>query len=157
MKLYTKLKSLFAAEKTISPDKSTHWFYLIVILIFLILPFFISYTSDRAGPPKIFSMELPSACLSHEIFNSPCPGCGLTRSFILITHGQIRKSCKLHRLGLLVYLFFILLAGYRIYCLRHPGKELHPVVAELQFILPFTLLCLLLINWCIGICINGGN
>lgn len=158
MSVYSKLKGLFAAEEIISPHKSTHITYLVIILLFLVLPFFISYApnqKDQDAPPELLNIKLPPSCLSEQLFGSECPGCGLTRSFVLFTHGHFKEAWKIHRLGPLIYLFFIWLAAFKIYCLCNPGKKLKPLTAELQFILPFTLLCLIFINWLVGIFIGG--
>ncbi len=46
-------------------------------------------------------------CLFYEISHLPCPGCGLVRSFISISHGHFLEAIRFHALGPLVYLFFI--------------------------------------------------
>lgn len=146
---------MFAAEKTISTNKTTHITYLVIILLFLFLPFLISYSPEQTTPPTIHSIKLSPSCLSEVLFGTKCPGCGLTRSFVLLTHGHFKAAAEKHRLGPLLYIFFISLALFKIYCIRNPGKKLTPVIAELQFILPFLMLCLLFLNWFFGIFLGG--
>lgn len=40
-----------------------------------------------------------SVCLSRLLFNRPCPGCGLTRSFIALGSGDLRRAIDLNPLG----------------------------------------------------------
>ena len=53
--------------------------------------------------------HLPSVCLFYTLTGLPCPGCGLTRSFVCISHGHLRDSLHWHPLGLVVYGVFLLL------------------------------------------------
>ncbi len=52
--------------------------------------------------------HLPSFCPFYILTGLPCPGCGLTRAFVCLGHGQWRESLHWHPLGWLV---FLLLAG----------------------------------------------
>jgi len=38
---------------------------------------------------------MPELCASKRIFDLPCPGCGLTRSFISISHGPLARNAVL--------------------------------------------------------------
>ncbi|MEI6059684.1 MAG: DUF2752 domain-containing protein [Bacteroidota bacterium] len=40
-----------------------------------------------------------------------CPGCGLGRSIILLLHGQIAESYRMHHLGLFALTLFVLRIG----------------------------------------------
>ncbi|MGI4789608.1 MAG: DUF2752 domain-containing protein [Janthinobacterium lividum] len=53
--------------------------------------------------------HLPSICLFYNLTGLPCPGCGLTRAFVCIGHGQWRESLHWHPLGWLIYGIFGLL------------------------------------------------
>jgi hypothetical protein len=53
--------------------------------------------------------HLPSVCLFYNLTGLPCPGCGLTRSFVCIGHGHLRESLHWHPLGLIIYGVFLLL------------------------------------------------
>jgi len=43
-------------------------------------------------------------CAFKEMTGLPCPGCGLTRSFISISHGQFAEAFRMHPLGPFIYL-----------------------------------------------------
>jgi hypothetical protein len=44
-----------------------------------------------------------STCVFRNTFGIPCPGCGLTRSFAAISHGQLAAALRSHPLGILIY------------------------------------------------------
>ena len=49
-------------------------------------------------------------CAVRHFLGVDCPGCGLTRSFAVLTHGDIRESVDIHPMGViiaawLVYMF----------------------------------------------------
>lgn len=53
--------------------------------------------------------DLPgySLCLFKNLFQTDCPGCGLTRSFVAIGRGQLMQAWKFHPGGLFLYAFFL--------------------------------------------------
>lgn len=48
-------------------------------------------------------------CFFHYFTKLDCPGCGLVRSFISISHGRFLEAVRFNALGPLVYLLFFLL------------------------------------------------
>jgi hypothetical protein len=53
-----------------------------------------------------------STCAFRNTIGIPCPGCGLTRSFAAISHGQPGNAFRAHPLGIAVY------AGMAIYMVK---------------------------------------
>ena len=47
--------------------------------------------------------HLPSLCPFYNLTGLPCPGCGLTRSFVCLGHGRWHEALHWHPLGWLVY------------------------------------------------------
>jgi len=47
--------------------------------------------------------HLPSVCPFYNLTGLPCPGCGLTRAFVCLGHGQWHESLHWHPLGWLIY------------------------------------------------------
>jgi hypothetical protein len=71
-------------------------------------------------------LGIPSICPFYEMTGLPCPGCGLTRAFVCLGHGDWRTSLHWHPIGWLVYGIFLLLwtrAGATLVFGRHflPG------------------------------------
>lgn len=44
----------------------------------------------------LFGYELPVACALRAATGIPCPGCGLTRAFVFLVHGQVAAGVAVH-------------------------------------------------------------
>lgn len=63
-----------------------------------------------AGAVTLAGHHLPEVCAFKRVTGLPCPGCGLTRSWVAALHGQVAASLAFHRLGWLVLLYVALQA-----------------------------------------------
>ena len=149
--VFCSIRNSFPRETHVERGRKNHVAYIIILLIFLCLPFFIHLKQEGSDRLAVGGFTIPPTCMSHALFHTNCPGCGLTRSFVYLTHGQIMNSFKAHHLGPLIYLFFLLLLAYRVYCLANPGKPLPEIIREMQFYGPLLIIFLLLFNWIFGL------
>jgi hypothetical protein len=94
-------------------------------------------------------LVVPPLCASRTWFGVPCPGCGLTRSFIHLAHGRWQASWQAHRLGWLLALLVLLQIPYRLYRLRWPQG--HLLSASTSTKICFGLFGLLVVNWVVGL------
>jgi hypothetical protein len=53
--------------------------------------------------------DLPSVCAFRRVTGLPCPGCGLTRSWVLTAHGRLRHASNRHPFGPPTFLLSLLL------------------------------------------------
>ena len=67
---------------------------------------------------------LPHSCVSRILWNVPCPACGLTRSFILLFHGDLAGSLRMHPLGFWIAALVVFQIPYRLLALRSPDRSL---------------------------------
>ena len=88
---------------------------------------------------------LPQTCLARSLFGVNCPGCGLTRSFIHLAHGDWRRSLATHHLGWLLASAILFQFPYRVHALRHGDCSEATLVAYRCF--GYFLLVMLLGNW----------
>lgn len=58
---------------------------------------------------------LPETCGSKRSLGLECPGCGLTRSFILSAHGQWATAFAVHPFGMLGFLGLVALIPVRLW------------------------------------------
>lgn len=54
---------------------------------------------------RVGGARLPTLCVLRNTTGIPCPGCGLTRSWVDLARGDLRASLGHHRLGWLVMLY----------------------------------------------------
>jgi hypothetical protein len=52
-------------------------------------------------------MHLPSICPFYTLTGLPCPGCGLTRSFVCLAHGRFAESFHWHPLGPILFVLAV--------------------------------------------------
>ena len=57
-------------------------------------------------PP--FHREIFRLCLLKDLFGIPCPGCGITRAFLFIAHGDLHSAMELNVNSLLVFSLVVL-------------------------------------------------
>lgn len=67
-----------------------------IFAIPVILAFFYDYTSTKS----------PFFCLFRSFTGIPCPGCGLTRSFIAIARGDFADAISYHLFGIVIFVGF---------------------------------------------------
>ena len=60
----------------------------------------------------------PDVCPSRRFLDVECPGCGLTRSLVYLSRGELISSVRMHRLGWLVAAVVLLQVPYRIVRMR---------------------------------------
>ena len=88
----------------------------VVILLILLAPHVLPADTVRALAPQ---------CEWQAKYNKDCALCGMTRGFILISHGRLREARNANRNALLLYSLFVLneiAAG--IFCARKMKKTL---------------------------------
>lgn len=76
--------------------RGTHWVLLLVFTGMLTAAFVIH--PDGKGL-ALLNFQLPPMCGFRSGTGLPCPGCGLTRSWVYMAHGAWRESLAMHRLG----------------------------------------------------------
>jgi hypothetical protein len=48
----------------------------------------------------LFGFDIPELCTFRRLTGWSCPGCGLTRSFVFLAHGQPVEAVRMNLLGL---------------------------------------------------------
>jgi hypothetical protein len=69
---------------------------------------------------------LPEICLSRRLLGLDCPGCGLSRCFVCLAHGEVARAWQFNPAGLLWFAALAWQVPYRavqLYLLRR-GREL---------------------------------
>src|SRR3954454_16571087 len=90
-------------EKSRGPTARRHWEMLVASGFILVASFALRVQApDQVAVSWLADVVLPPLCLSREWFGVCCPGCGLTRSFVYLAHGDWRASWEAHRLGWLL-------------------------------------------------------
>lgn len=65
--------------------------------------------------PRVPLFSKVTFCSVRHFLGVDCPGCGLTRSFVRLTHWQVRESIDAHPLGLVVAVWLLYMMGRAAY------------------------------------------
>ena len=63
----------------------------------------------------LINYPLPQSCWTRRWLGFNCPGCGLTRSFVLAAHGELGQAFRMHPIGTLLFAFLVLQIPVRLY------------------------------------------
>ncbi|HET6880458.1 MAG TPA: DUF2752 domain-containing protein [Pirellulales bacterium] len=148
--LWEACAAMTIAESTHAPtaavsDASRHWVMLGLALgIILAAAMLEVLPGERVAVRGVSNFPLPQLCMSRAIFNLPCPGCGLTRSFIHLAHGQWQAAWHVHRLGWLLAALVVVQMPYRALVIT---GQVRPLGAAAAQCLAFVVVGLLVVNW----------
>lgn len=114
-------------------------------IVIIVLAMVLQVRSDqRVFVSGASAVPIPETCGMKIMFGHPCPGCGLTRSFIHLAHGDWRSSLAIHRIGWLLALLVVCQIPYRLLALWKPELTVGPVWV---WIIGAALVIALTVNW----------
>lgn len=137
-----------SAESTprVANGSDYHWCILIVAAGVLLTACILQVLPEqRVALSLLPDWPFPEVCQSKRILGWDCPGCGLTRSFVHLAHGDIPASLTVHPLGWLIALFVAAQIPYRLWALRTPGSA--PLGERIPWVIAGTLVVLLIATW----------
>ncbi|MBI84941.1 MAG: hypothetical protein CMJ81_17235 [Planctomycetaceae bacterium] len=85
---------IHGGSRTKSERQLHHGLILLSGIVVLTLAASLRVRGDREVVVPVWNKPLPSFCLVRRLFGLDCPGCGLTRSFICLAHGEIVTACR---------------------------------------------------------------
>jgi hypothetical protein len=124
---------------------------LLVALAVVVASFVLQVNDDgdRVALRNVPGAKVPPLCMTRTFLGISCPGCGLTRSFIYLAHGDPEASWKAHRVGWLVAALVLAQVPYRLHELYRPRKRGWAALLSRWF--PLVLFVLLIGNWLLGL------
>lgn len=100
-----------------SPDRPSLTFHFVMLAfasVVLIAAFALSFRAGETVYLPWSSLALPPSCGMKLYWGIDCPGCGLTRSFILLAHGDVAGSLAMNPAGVLMFGVVLFQVPYRI-------------------------------------------
>jgi hypothetical protein len=62
---------------------------------------------------SLFGHPFPGMCVFRAAFGIPCPGCGMTRSFAFLAHGDLSHAFAVNKLGPVFFGWVVAQVPYR--------------------------------------------
>jgi hypothetical protein len=127
--------------------KQEHLSVLVLTVLVIVAAFLLQVApdGDRVYLRDTPSLKVPPLCFSRAVLGVPCPGCGLTRSFIYLAQGNFSASWQAHRLGWLIAALVLVQVPYRLAEIAWPGRwQPGRILTRVALIV---LLVLFLVTW----------
>lgn len=138
-----------AAEATgQSAARQRHLLFAALALVVVALALSLNVRGDRVALVGLPGYPLPHLCMSRSVFGVSCPGCGLTRSFVHLAHGDGQAAWRAHRLGWLVAAVVLFQLPYRAWLLAGGRGRLPPRLVQ---VFAVAVVALLLAHWGYGL------
>jgi hypothetical protein len=94
-------------------DTSFHATLLLISIAVVMLSALLRVQGDRNVIVPVLEIPLPGVCTSQRFFGLNCPGCGLTRSFVSLGHGDIQAAWRFNPAGILGFMLVAAQVPYR--------------------------------------------
>lgn len=111
------------------PNQRYHATFLLVSFGVLSLSFILSTEGERQVVLPLVNVPLPSLCTAQRLLGIDCPGCGLTRCFISLAHGDVPRAWHFNPAGFLLFGLVAAQIPYRclqLWRIRRGAQELRP-------------------------------
>ena len=123
-----------------------HLVFLVMATVIITLSFSMRNGAESSGSVYLpwSDMPLPQACSSRMTLGISCPGCGMTRSFIAISHGEFQRAWNFNAASFLVYSFVLVQIPWQLFQIFRIRMGL-PKIYSLWIFLPMILCALAMV------------
>lgn len=103
-----------AAYPRLPPDPLYHAVVLAICTGIIGLAFVLSVRGQAQVLVPVLGTPLPELCMMKRMSGWGCPGCGMTRCFISLAHGDVRAALHYNPAGLLLFAVMAFQIPYRL-------------------------------------------
>lgn len=137
-------------ERRADAERRRHLLFLGIAIFVFAMAWALEVRPDERVQFRLLrGWPLPQSCYSRSLLGLPCPGCGLTRSFVYLIRGQWQQAWNEHRLGWLLAGLVAFQLPYRAWALWRGGRRAFS--ARFANCLAGVIAALLFANWAIQI------
>lgn len=112
-----------------------------------------SLAMKSEGPSQVFlpgmQAPMPELCSSRMLFGVDCPGCGMTRAFISISHGDFRRAWHFNPGSFFVYLLIVGQIPWQAFQLWRIRQGKLPIQSNWVYLVPAVAIIMVLAQWII--------
>jgi hypothetical protein len=102
------------AGPRLRPDPQFHWTMLALCVTIVALSLVLSVRDQTRVTLPLIGSPLPELCMTKRWTNVGCPGCGMTRCFISLGHGDLAAAWSYNPAGLWFYAIVLFQIPFRV-------------------------------------------
>ena len=126
---------------------SMHWAVLLGAAVVIALAMLLSVRGESQVALPLLGEPLPELCGWKRFFGVSCPGCGLTRCFISLAHGNLAAAWHFNPAGILLFAGVAFQLPYRAAQLWRMKRGWPALRVPYVLALVWTAVALLLLQW----------
>ncbi len=112
---------------SVPQDVGQHWTLLLLSAGVLLTATILQLHSTTGIRLPGWQTPLPEICMTHRLFQVPCPGCGLTRSTLAMVRGDLPAALEFNPAGPFVFALIASQVPLRLYALWRIRRGLRVV------------------------------
>lgn len=124
-----------------------HLLFLSMAAVIILLSVLMRSQGDREVFLPGFSSALPDTCTSRRLLGVDCPGCGMTRAFISISHGQFVRAWNFNPASYAVYLFVAIQIPWHAIQIWRLWSNRKPIEWEHIYLVPISVVVIMTVVW----------
>jgi len=124
-----------------------HVMFLLMALAIIVCSFVMTSEGKTIVRVPGVAMQMPETCMSRRMWGMDCPGCGLTRSFISMSHVQFSRAVSFNPAGPIVYLFVLVQIPWHAFQMVRLWKLRRPIESMWLYVPLFGMTVVVLVQW----------
>ena len=124
-----------------------HAMFLLMALAVIVCSFVMTSEGKTAVRIPGVPFQMPETCMSKRMWGVDCPGCGLTRSFISMSHAQFSRAFSFNAAGPIVYLFVLIQIPWHAFQMFRIWRLKLPIESLWLYVPLFGMSVAILIQW----------
>jgi len=132
-------------SEIINENRKSDIIILVTAMLSIVLSFILIQKNAHVNIPLGKGFAVPETCFIKSFTGIRCPTCGLTRSFMAISHADFRQSIAYNSGGIVAYVYVLFQLPYRLLRL-FKKRELH-ILKKINLYFTVFTAAILIISW----------
>jgi hypothetical protein len=120
---------------------------LVAAVVVLVGASILGTSSDGRVTDPWLGIRLPNLCTLKRATGYDCPGCGLTRCFVAMGHGQWRQAWGYHPVGTVIFVVLALQIPYRTFQLARLARGKRDFSHAALLAIPVLIAAAMVVQW----------
>jgi len=129
-----------------------HGLFFLMASAVIVCSFVMSAEGAATVRAPWFPIQMPETCMSRRLWGIDCPGCGLTRSFISMSHGEFARAFSFNVAGPIVYLFVFVQIPWHAFQMFRLWNFKRPIESGWLYVPLFSMSAVILSQWLWRLC-----